>query len=195
MKLDKIYFGLNKDLYLCAQYVAPRNSLYYSISDNGHDRYDKLSNEIDICSTMGDVAIIGNLNSRVDKHCDRNPFNVDTDSNNADLTKPVPVIPRNSHDFQVNAHGRKLLQIMTNHGILLTNGRICGDMDGNLTCCQYNGFSAVDVLIVRWDPIPLINYFKVLLFDWYNDHAEISAGFCSHSKYSCSCTRRLGKGV
>ena len=149
MKLDKIYFGLNKYIYLCAQYVAPRNSLSYIISDDGHDRYYKLSNEIYICTTMGDVAIIGNLNSRVNKHCDRNPFNVDTDSNKADLTKPVPVIPSNSHDFQVNAHGRKRLQIMTNHDMLLTNGRICGDMDGNLTCCQYNGFSVVDVLIVR----------------------------------------------
>ena len=57
MKLDKIYFRLNKDLYLCGQYVVPRTSLSYSISDDGHDRYDKLSNEIDICSTMGDVAI------------------------------------------------------------------------------------------------------------------------------------------
>ena len=176
MKLDKLYFGLYKDLYLCAQYIAPRNSPQYIISDDGHDRHDKLSNEIDIFSTMGDVAIIGDLNSRVGKQQEAH-FNIDTDSNNADITKPVLVIPRNSYDSQVNAHGRKLLQIMTNHDMLLANGRICGDMAGNLTCCQYNGSSVVDVLIAQRDLIPLINYFKVLPFDWYSDHAVISACF------------------
>ena len=176
MKLDKLYFGLYKDLYLCAQYIAPRNSPQYIISDDGHDRHDKLSNEIDIFSTMGDVAIIGDLNSRVGKQQEAH-FNIDTDSNNADITKPVLVIPRNSYDSQVNAHGRKLLQIMTNHEMLLANGRICGDMAGNLTCCQYNGSSVVDALIAQRDLIPLINYFKVLPFDWYSDHAVISACF------------------
>ena len=55
--------------------------------------------------------------------------------------------------------------------------RICGDMAGNLTCCQYNGSSVVDVLIGQRDLIPLINYLKVLPFDWYSDHAVISACF------------------
>ena len=87
------------------------------------------------------------------------------------------MIPRNSYDSQVNAHGRKLLQIMTNPDMLLPNGRICGDMDENLTCCQYNGNSVVDVLIAQRDLIPLINYFKILPFDSYSDHAVIMACF------------------
>ena len=92
IKLDKLYFGLYKDLYLCAQYITPCNSPQYIISDDGHDRHDKLSNEIDIFSTMGDVAIIGDLNSRVGKQQEAH-FNIDTDSNNADITKPVLVTP------------------------------------------------------------------------------------------------------
>ena len=87
------------------------------------------------------------------------------------------MIPRNSYDSQVYAHGRKLLQIMTNHDMLLADGRICGDMAGNLTCCQYNGSLVVDVPIAQRDLIHLINYFKVLPFDWYSDHAVISARF------------------
>ena len=67
---------------------------------------------------MGDVAIIGDLNCRVGKQQEVH-FNIDTDSNNADITKPVLVIPRNNYDFQVNAHGRKLLQIMTNHNVFV----------------------------------------------------------------------------
>ena len=167
MKLDKLYFGLYKDLYPCVQYIAPRHSPSYIILDDGHDRHDKFSNEIDNFSTMGDVAIIGDLNSGVGTHQEVH-FNVNTDSNNADITKPVLVIPRNSYDLQVNAHKRKLLQIMTNHGMLFANGRICGDMAGNLTCCQYNCSSVVDVLIAQRDLIPLINYFAVLPFDRYS---------------------------
>ena len=40
-----------------------------------------------------------------------------------------------------------------------------------------NASSVVDVLIAQRDLIPLINYFKVLPFDWYSDHAVISACF------------------
>ena len=61
MKLDKLYLGLYKGIYLCAQYIAHRNSPSYIISDDEHDGHDKLSNEIDIFSTMADVAIIGQL--------------------------------------------------------------------------------------------------------------------------------------
>ena len=125
---------------------------------------------------MGDVAITDDLNSRVGKQQEAH-FNIDTDSNNADITKPVLVTARNSYDSQVNAHGRNQIQIITNHDMLLTNGRICGDMAGNLTCCQYNASSVVDVLIAQRDLILLINYYKVLPFDWYSDHAVISACF------------------
>ena len=40
MKLSKSFFGLFKDLYLCAQYIAPRNSPTYIISGEGHDMHD-----------------------------------------------------------------------------------------------------------------------------------------------------------
>ena len=65
MKLEKRCFGLFKVIYLCAQYIAPRNSPLYTVSEDGQDRHDQLSNDIDIYSVLGDVAIIGDLNSRV----------------------------------------------------------------------------------------------------------------------------------
>ena len=93
------------------------------------------------------------------------------DTNNADVIKPLPVIPRNSHDFQVNAHGRKLLQIMTNHDMLLANVRISGDMVGNLTCCQYNGSSVVGVLIAQqYDWLIISKYYPsigTMITQWY----------------------------
>ena len=65
LKLDKSYFGLNKDLYFCTVYIPPRNSPTYVVSDDGEDMHDTIAREIDIFSTLGDVAIIGDMNSRV----------------------------------------------------------------------------------------------------------------------------------
>ena len=59
----------------------------------------------------------------------------------------------------------------------LANARICGDMAENYTSCQRNGCSVVDMLIVQRDLLPIIDYFRVLPFDWYRDHAVISASF------------------
>ena len=56
---------------------------------------------------------------------------------NSDLDIPVPgiiskrdVLSRNSEDVVTNSRGRKLLNPMTNHDLLLTNGRVCGDLKG-----------------------------------------------------------------
>ena len=92
-----------------------------------------------------------------------------------DLSRVEIVAPRNTRDIRVNTHGRKLLQLITNYDMMLANGRICGDMVGNYTCCQRNCCSVVDMLIVQRDLLPIIGYFKVLPFDWYSDHAVISA--------------------
>ena len=176
LKLDKNYFGLNNDLYLCTVYIPPRNSPTYVVSDDGKDMHDTIAREIGIFSTLGDVAMIGDMNSRVGSIQEKH-YGVDTDSRSDDLSRVKIVAPRNTHDIRVNTHGRKLVQLMTNYDMMLANGRICGDMAGNYTCCQRNGCSVVDMLIVQRDLLPIIDYFKVLAFDWYSDHAVTSASF------------------
>ena len=54
------------------------------------------------------------------------------------------------------------------------NGRTCGDLAGQYTCCRWNGMSAVDLLVVVRDLFHRINYFSVDSFDWFSDHALIS---------------------
>ena len=126
--------------------------------------------------TLGDVAIIGDMNSRVGNIQEKH-YGIDTDSRSDDLSRVEIVAPRNTRDIRVNTHGRKILQLMTNYDMMLANGHICGDMAGNYTRCQRNGCSVVDMLIVQRDLLPIIDYFKVLPFDWYSDHAVISASF------------------
>ena len=116
--------------------------------------HDTIAREIDIFSTLGDVAIIWDMNSCVcsiqEKH-----HGIDTDSRGENLSRVEIVAPRNTRDSRVNTHGRKLLQLMTNYDMMLPNGRICGDMAGHYTCCQRNGCSVVDILIMQRSLITL----------------------------------------
>ena len=166
MKLEKMCFGLFKNIYLCAKYIAPGNSPLCTLSEDGQDKHDQLSNDIDIYSALGGVAVIGDLNSRCGLHQEIIHNDIDIDSRNGNRAQPAYLNLRNNSDLNVSRHGRKLLQIMTNYDMLLSNGRICGDMTGNYTCCQYNGSSVVDVSIAQRQSLPLISYFKVLSFDW-----------------------------
>ena len=122
--------------------------------------HDQLSCEIDKFSALRDVAIIGDLNSRVGSQQEVH-YGVDIECHNTNIATQMYVNPRNSRDPRTNAHGRKLLQLMTNHDMLLANGRFCGDITGNFTCCHYNDSSVVDVFIVQRDLIPLLSYFNV----------------------------------
>ena len=72
------------------------------------------------------------------------------------ITNKSRVTNRLSEDTVVNSRGRQLLQLMTNHDLLIVNGRVCGDMRGRYTCCQWNGSSVVDMLLIhtKWNPVP-----------------------------------------
>ena len=53
MKLEKIYFGLFKDIYLCAQCIAPKNSPLYTVSEDLNNRvglHQEIHYDIDIYS-------------------------------------------------------------------------------------------------------------------------------------------------
>ena len=142
LELDRLYFGLPNTLYICVAYFPPDSSVYARDVDIFHD----FTNEIDQYSTQGSVAIIGDLNARIGvKNESRITLNIDQDISVPGLVSKSELPSRNSEDITVNSRGRKLLNLKTNHDLLLANGRICGDLRGKHTCCQWNGSSVVDM--------------------------------------------------
>ena len=135
-------------------YIPPESSPLLVNSDV--DPFDTLATEI--------IAILGDLNSRTGMRLEK-PYGIRPDNSGADITKPVPVVSRSSRDKQVNFHGRKLLRVLSNYGLLIAKGRVCGDLRGSYTCCQYNGVSVVDLLIVQKTLLSKLIYFKVNDFD------------------------------
>ena len=139
LRLYKNYFGLNKDLYLCTVYIPPRNSPTY-VSDDGEDMHDIIGREIDIFLTLVDVAIKGDMNSRVgciqEKHYGHGllEWGFVTGRNWSSPEHPW-------HSCQYT--WQETLQLMTNYDMILANRCICGGM-----------------FIVQRDLLPIIRNFK-----------------------------------
>jgi len=172
LKFDSLFFGFPNDLYLCVSYLVPESSPYAQ----GVDILQNLTDEVDHYAAMGSVAIIGDLNSRIGAK-QENHYRINTNGHNFDISQPDSVPIRLSCDTKMNSRGQKLMELLTNHDLLLANGRVCGDLNGKYTCCQKMGMSVVDMLIIPSDFINRLNYFTVADFDWYSDHAYISACF------------------
>ena len=82
------------------------------------------------------------------------------------------IIRAQLHGFLVLDYDQ--LRLMTNYDMLVTNGRVCGDLSGNYTCCQRKGSSVVDMFIAQKQIFSMINYFKVGKFDWFSDHTPVT---------------------
>ena len=168
LQLQKHFFGLETDIYLCAAYIVPDSSPFAA----DRDVYEDIIKDIEHFTTMGNVALIGDLNSRLGISQERH-YGVDYNDHVPDII-PEHTPRRSSKDKVVNANGRKLLQLLTNHDMLVANGRVCGDLNGNFTCRKYNGDSVVDMFITQSHIFGLIDYLYVAPFDWYSDHSYVS---------------------
>lgn len=168
LKLDKTFFGLTHDLYMCIIYIRPETSP----GNSDVDVFDLLRQDVEKYSNIGQVAILGDLNSRVGLRQEEH-YAIDPHSS-ADQARRVSVPHRVSSDVRVNSHGRKLLRLLSNYDLLIANGRTTGDLSGKYTCEEYNGNSVCDLCITHRDLLPRLMYFRVEEFNWFSDHAPIS---------------------
>lgn len=131
LKLDKFFFGLEKDLpvYLCAVYILPYNPVH-----SDADYILNLENEIAKLSMKGDIALIGDFNTRTSTIADF----VLNDSDDTDLIQEMLppnydddlFIQRYNQDKIINSHGTSLVNMCTSSGLRILNGRYIGDSLG-----------------------------------------------------------------
>ncbi|VDI40908.1 Hypothetical predicted protein, partial [Mytilus galloprovincialis] len=76
-------------------------------------------------------------------------------------------------DKTVNAFGRKLFQLCYDTGLIVANGRLGNDQNGNFTFCTKKGNSVNDYLLLSPSNYNQISDFKVLQFNEFSDHAPI----------------------
>ena len=161
-KLDKSFFNLTNDIFVCSVYIPPQNSSREIRLNTDH--FENLRNYIHKFSALGDVILCGDFDALDDfTHVD--PF-----LNEGNLST-ITVSKRFSRDLNTNCYGTSLVELCIENNLVALNGRTKGDLTGQFTCITYNGSSVVDYAIVAQELFPLINSFTV---DYPNEFSHHS---------------------
>jgi hypothetical protein len=139
-----------KPTFLCICYLPPFTSSYYK--QHGLDlasHMDSLDSNIAAFSAKGSVLVMGDLNARTGGE-DENRLNSHRRSEEGDWCAETQRIPaRCNADPVVSSMGRRILQLCSDHGLVILNGRVPGDLTGS--CTYYAdgriGQSAIDLCI------------------------------------------------
>ena len=179
LKLDKTFFGLCQDLYICGIYIPPLNSPHY---DN---EFEHLESEINLLTGKGRIFITGDFNSRTSKELD---FILD-DEVAENMSHILPdnyisdyYLPRKSLDKVLNSQGKELLNLCASAQLRLLNGRYIGDVLGNITCYNAKGCSIVDYAAASVSLLSSVKYFIVKNPACYSDHCQLVTYLDCHVK-------------
>ena len=175
LRLEKSFFKLQNDVFLCEAYVPLSNT-----TKNIHSKTDyfgNLENSILKYREKGDILIMGDLNSRTGRegnmYHENNKYitEIAPENNNKTSLKG----DRSSCDDKTNTSSWKLLNICHNHNINIANGQIPGDRLGNFTCLNNLGASVVEYLLADRNIWEKMLKFKVLNPTFDAEHAPIMA--------------------
>ena len=166
LKLSKELMLSSQDIYLCAIYIPPYESPYYS-----EKTFETLKSDIIEFQSKGKILLMGDLNARTGNDPDYiDPCGLKYIT----ALQQTTIVSRHRQTFDnvVNKHGKELLQLCKAMGLYIVNGRIRGDSLGKFTYCSPLGSSVVDYAVTDLDPNQ-INYFIVMPQLPLSDHSHI----------------------
>ena len=161
---------MESDWYLAITYIPPESSNYHTLYDI--DIFSKLEEDLCFYKTKGNIALLGDLNSRIGRKHDfiynDSEIDLEFEYTNGDLPS------RNSMDHTSNRFGDKLLDLCKAVNILCHNGRSGLDKDGRLTCMTHAGESVVDYLLTPFENFSDVKNFNVHSFNEFSNHAPLT---------------------
>ncbi len=174
-KFDRKFFNMKSDLYIVNAYIPPENSPVHH--DTNYNIMELLFEEICTYSKLGNVGIVGDLNSRTGSiqeklqghHVDMDLNQIHLQGELQDITLPI----RQNRDRVSNDFGRRLVEHMEQNNLAFVNGRILGDCRGEKTCYNSNGSSTVDYFIFPYEFLTMVDYMEVRPATWYSDHCPL----------------------
>jgi len=172
IKLDKDFFHLHDDVYICGGYLWGEESPAYNTVNI--DFFDILEEDMTYFSDLGEVFIAGDFNSRTGLRNDFIPHDrlvLDTDQE--DYVPDLP-ISRASLDSKSNNFGTRLLDLCKSSALRIVNGRLDDDYNkGMYTFLCNSGASVVDYLLTRERNFSCIESFAIQPFNEWSDHAPL----------------------
>ena len=188
-KMKQSFFNLSSDTYIVNVYAKPANTSSATSVTSGIDTLHELDSLINDLLSRGEVVLCGDFNARISNELD---FIIDDeDSTDSYLPLPIDYVPdnvpkRNSQDQRVNSYKRPFLELLTNNGIHILNGRTLGDFAGKFTCVQLTGSSVVDYFVASPKTRHLVNHLTVMPFTIFSDHKPLSLSI----RFNCILTKR-----
>ena len=184
LKLDKLFFNLDTDVYLCGVYVWSDGSPAAAVYDT--DLFHVLQEDICFFSERGRVCVAGDWNARVS---DKDDF-IANDSNITDLDtidyEPDINYIRTTQDKGFNSHGKKMLDLCKSSSMRIVNGRVGTDKNvGAYTYVCSNSCSTIDYLIMDMNSFDFLDSFSIGSFNQFSDHAPLIFSFkCNFKQIS-----------
>lgn len=167
LKIQKDIVSTERPIFLCAIYLPPAESPYYS-----EETFSILQDEISHFQTKGNVLMCGDLNARTGNEPDF--VNTQGDKYITNTSHSLPSYQlRNNYDKLTNKSGKSLLELCRSLGLYIVNGRIRGDSFGCYTFNSFLGNSTVDYFITDIDPVHL-RAFTVSPQTPLSDHCNIT---------------------
>ena len=146
-RLDKTFFKLSEDMFICGAYVWGADSPAYNV--HTVDLFELLQDDINVYSNYGTVSVVGDLNCRVGVKADYIVLDeqiMDIDDN--DYVPDTP-LPRVCEDKSSNNQGTKLLDLCKATGLRIANGRVGEDSKSGSYTYTNVGSSSIDYLLIR----------------------------------------------
>jgi hypothetical protein len=174
-KLDKDFFHMKQDLFICSIYIPPQNSPRERRLDCYH--FESLQENIYKFSKLGSIILCGDFNARMG--------NIDDCINNTSILEEFfpstcsvdgSIESRISKDNHCNSYGKLLVELCCGNDLIILNGRTKGDYIGQFTCQTYNGASVVDYTIVSSEVVRKMKYFTVSEITQFSHHSFLSFG-------------------
>ena len=175
IKLDKNYFGINEDLYICGVYISPdeNNAAVY---EHLHKKpFEILHEECNKYENKGHIALLGDFNARIaDNNCfpTTHLHNTGPAGNNF-LLPTIMRKERISADDKTNQNGPHLTELCCVENLYILNGRCFGDQQGKYTSNQRKGSSVIDYALVNSSLLSGVRKFEVCNMTTISDHSPI----------------------
>ena len=174
IKIKKEQTGESKDIFLGMCYISPDRK-----NSNNRENLQTFLEEYNTYRQRGDAYILGDLNARTGNENDFITY--DKFDETFGITNNKVYLKRNSEDLaKTSSRGNDLLDFCKGNNTAIVNGRTIGDLNGKMTCHQWNGSSVVDYMLTSNEICNNITSFKVGDFlPWISDHCSITATITS----------------
>ena len=176
VNLSKNFFKSDEDITILNCYIPPSNSSYLKKQEN--DPFDSLSLILEKIDQSNGIILCGDFNARTggleDRVlCDEIPG---VDSIEVQALDHLQT-ERNCTDKINNTHGINLIDLSIENNLTILNGRVSGDLFGDLTYVNYTGASVIDYFAVSQSLLRSANYLKINELNSYSDHKPLIASF------------------